>query len=331
MISAAPRSRFAPPAASATMSYPIVGLHHVTATVDLAQADLDFCVDLLGLRLVKKTVNFDNRHVYHFYYGDERGSPGTLWTTFPYHGRSVRIGTRGTGQVTVTSFSTPAGSLDFWKARLRNRGTAVRDEPPRFGEESIIATDPSGLAIELVATGRDSRAAWSGNGIGPDQAVRGLHSVTMTVQAPEATVALMTDLLGFAKVNEQAGRIRMAVNGDVPGHVIDIVYDAGAPRAANGIGTVHHVALAIAEPDAQVRLRDELIGRGYDVTALMDRQYFRSIYFREPGGVLFEIATMEPGFTADEPLETLGEALKLPPWEEENRGIIEAGLTPVNR
>jgi glyoxalase family protein len=311
------------------MSFPILGLHHVTATVDQAQADLDFCVDLLGLRLVKKTVNFDNHHVYHFYYGDERGTPGTLWTTFPYHGRSVRTGTKGAGQVTVTSFSVPRGSLDFWKARLRDRGTNVRDEAPRFGEESVIATDPSGIAIELVANDRDGRDPWTESGVDPGRAVRGLHSVSLVVQSPERTVELMTGVLGFEKVNEMPGRIRMAVNGDAPGKTIDIIHHADAPRAANGIGTVHHVALAIASPDEQVRLRDELIGRGFDVTALMDRQYFRSIYFREPGGVLFEVATIEPGFTADEPLPCLGQDLKLPPWEEEHRGIIQAGLPAI--
>ena len=311
------------------MRYPIVGLHHVTATVDEAQADLDFCVGLLGLRLVKKTVNFDNRHVYHFYYGDQTGTPGTLWTTFPYHGRNVRIGTKGAGQVTVTSFSVPEGSLDFWKTRLRERGTHVRHEAPRFGEESIVVTDPSGLAIELVATRRDARAAWTGSGVATDMAVRGLHSVSMVVQTPEKTVDFMTGVLGFEKINEIEGRIRMAVNGDLPGRTIDIVHDAAVARAANGVGTVHHVAMAIADPDAQIQLRDELIRRDHDVTALMDRQYFRSIYFREPGGVLFEVATMEPGFTADEPLACLGQGLKLPPWEEENRGIIEAGLAPI--
>jgi glyoxalase family protein len=160
------------------MAYPILGLHHVTATVDEAQPDLDFSVDALGLRLLKKTVNFDNHHVYHFYYGDERGTPGTIWTTFPYHGRGVPAGVKGAGQITVTSFSVPAGSLDFWKARLRERGTAIEDVEPRFGEESIVALDPSGLAIELVANDRDARNGWTASGVAPERAVRGLHSVS---------------------------------------------------------------------------------------------------------------------------------------------------------
>jgi glyoxalase family protein len=311
------------------MPYPILGLHHVTATVDEAQPDLDFCEGALGLRLVKKTVNFDNRHVYHFYYGDERGSPGTIWTTFPYHGRNVRVGTKGAGQVTVTSFSVPEGSLDFWRSRLKEHGTSVRDAAPRFGEESIVAVDPSGLAIELVANERDARPGWNAGEVPPAAAVRGLHSVSLSVQSPGGTVDLLTDLLGFQQVNEEEGRIRMAVSADLPGRTVDIIHDPDLPRAANGLGTVHHVAFAIETEDDQRRLREELIRRGINVTEVMDRQYFRSIYFREPGGVLFEVATIQPGFTFDEPLACLGQDLKLPPWEEPNRPAIEAGLAKV--
>jgi glyoxalase family protein len=310
------------------MSHPILGLHHVTATVDQAQPDLDFCVGTLGLRLVKKTVNFDNRHVFHFYYGDERGTPGTIWTTFPYHGRNVRAGTKGAGQVTVTSFSV-AGGLDFWRARLGERGLQVREGAPRFGEQSLVVADPSGLAIELVAAAGDGREPWTGGGVEAAAAVRGLHSVSLNVHEPSGTVELMTKVLGFSRVNEEEGRIRMTVNGGEAGRIVDIVHDAGAPRAVNGLGTVHHVAFAIATADEQLRLRQELVDRGVDVTAVMDRQYFRSIYFREPGGVLFEVATAGPGFATDETLGELGQALKLPPWEEPNRATIEQGLAPV--
>ena len=165
------------------MSSPILGLHHVTATVDDAQADLDFSVDALGMRLVKKTVNFDNHFVYHFYYGDEIGRPGTIWTTFPYKGKGVPVGLKGAGQITVTSFSVPAGSLDAWKTRLRALGYSLADAPPRFGEESVLVTDPSGLIIELVATDSDTRAPWTGGGIDDTSAVRGLHSVSLEVPA----------------------------------------------------------------------------------------------------------------------------------------------------
>jgi glyoxalase family protein len=309
--------------------FPILGLHHVTATVDDAQADLDFGIDALGLRLVKKTVNFDNHGVYHFYYGDERGTPGTLWTTFPYKGRGVRIGTRGAGQVTVTSFSVPAGSLDEWKTRLRSRGFTVTDAPPRFGEESIIVADPSGLVMELVASDRDERAPWASSAVPADAAVRGLHSVTLTVRDPTPTLEFMRDLLGFEVVNDMEGRVRVAVNGDEPGKTIDVAYSPSADPALNGIGTVHHVAMAITDGDEQRRLRNEIVRRGLQVTPVMDRQYFTSIYFREPGGVLFEVATLKPGFAIDESVPELGRALKLPPDAEADRNAIEAALPIV--
>jgi glyoxalase family protein len=308
---------------------PIVGLHHVTATVDDAQADVTFYADLLGLRLLKKTVNFDNHHVYHFYYGNERGTPGTIWTTFPYKGRGVPVGTKGAGQIGVTSFSVPSSSLPFWKDRLRARAIPVRDVEPRFGEESIAFPDPSGLVIELVANGRDARDPWTTAAIGRDSAVRGLHSVTMNIPNPAPTVRFMTSVLGFKVVNETDGRLRLAVNGDEPGRTMEIVHPPGMTRARNGLGTVHHVAMAVPTADDQLRVRKELVALGAQVTQVMDRQYFTSIYFREPGGVLFEVATLPPGFTVDETLEDLGRALKLPPWEEPNRAEIEAGLDRI--
>ena len=310
------------------MSSPILGLHHVTATVDDAQADLDFSTDALGLRLVKKTVNFDNHFVYHFYYGDEVGHPGTIWTTFPYKGRGVPVGTKGAGQITVTSFSVPAGSLDTWKKRLLERGYAVTDAPPRFDEESIIVTDPSGLVIELVANGTDTRAPWTAGGIDAKSAVRGLHSVSLEVRDPGRTVEFMREMLGFEVVNEMEGRTRVAVSGGGPGKSMDIVHAGDAAWAKNGLGTVHHVAMAIASDDDQLRIREELVGRA-NVTDVRDRQYFKSIYFREPNGVLFEIATMRPGFPVDEAVPDLGRGLKLPPWEEPNRPAIEAQLPNV--
>jgi Lactoylglutathione lyase and related lyases len=311
------------------MPHPILGLHHVTATVDDAQQDLDFCVEALGLRLVKKTVNFDNHHVYHFYYGNELGAPGTLWTTFPYKGHGVPVGKKGAGQITVAAFSVPAGSLEFWNVRLRQRGLEVQDVAPRFGEESILVTDPSGLAFELIANDRDARTPWTGGGIGAESAVRGLHSVTMVVRSPVKTLELMTGLLGYTIVNEAEGRIRVAVNGDAPGKTIEIVHAPDADAAVNGLGTVHHVAMAIADGDEQLRMRAELVRFGLHVTEVRDRCYFTSIYFREPGGVLFEVATVPPGFLIDEEAERLGQALQLPPWEEPHRAAIEHGLAPV--
>ena len=311
------------------MVHPILGLHHVTATVDDAQADLDFCLGVLGLRLVKKTVNFDNHDVYHFYYGTEFGAPGTIWTTFPYKGKGVRAGVKGTGQVTATSFSVPASSLDFWRRRLSAAGAAARDVTARFGEEAIQVDDPSGLSFELVGNDRDGRTPWTGSGVGAADAVRGLHSVTMVVRAMGRTKELMTELLGYRVEDEGANRTRFAAGGDGPGHFIDVVVDPHAEAALNGLGTVHHVAMAISNGDEQRRLREELLRLGLRVTDIRDRCYFESIYFREPGGVLFEVATIQPGFTADEDAASLGRGLKLPPWEEPHRPSIEANLPPV--
>jgi glyoxalase family protein len=308
---------------------PILGLHHVTATVDEAQPDLDFCLGVLGLRLVKKTVNFDNHFVYHFYYGDERGTPGTIWTTFPYAGRGVPVGRKGAGQVTATAFSVPTGSLGAWRARLAARGIAVTDIEPRFGDAAIAFADASGLAFEVVATARDERTPWVANGIDADDAIRGLHSVTILVRDRAKTLDLMTRLLDYRVVDESQGRVRMAVNGSAPGHFIDVAHDANADAAVNGLGTVHHVAMAIATEEEQLELREELLRYGSRVTEVRDRCYFKSIYFREPGNVLFEVATIAPGFTADEELTRLGRELKLPPWEEPHRAEIEATLTAV--
>ena len=301
----------------------------MTATVNDAQADLDFCAGALGLRLVKKTVNFDNHHVFHFYYGNERGVPGTLWTTFPYKGHGVRVGTHGAGQITTTSFSVPAGSLDWWRSRLTARGVDVRDVPARFGDAALACTDSSGLEFELVATDQDSRTPWTAAGVGPEAAVRGLYSVTMAVRSPVRTLELVTGLLGFTKVNEADGRTRVVIGDNTPGHVIDIVSDWDQPQGVNGLGTVHHVAMAVATGEEQRRLRQELLRLGLQVTDIRDRCYFESIYFREPGGVLFEVATVDPGFLIDEPLPSLGQDLKLPPWEEPYREEIQRGLPAV--
>lgn len=310
------------------MLHRILGLHHVTATVEEAQPDLDFCLNLLGFRLVKKTVNFDNHHVYHFYYGNETGTPGTVWTTFPYAGRGVRVGVKGAGQVVATSFSVPADSLDTWRRRLAARALVV-EETSRLGNEVLQFTDPSGLQLELIGTTTDPRRPWSGNGIDTDSAIRGLHSVSMVVKSLGPTLTMMVDLLGYVVVGQEGARTRVAAGGDAPGHLIDIIEDSHADDAVNGLGTVHHVAMAIGSAEEQGRLRESLLQMGRTVTEVRDRCYFQSIYFREPGGVLFEVATTTPGFTVDEDRLSLGRNLMLPPWEEPNRADIEAHLVPI--
>jgi glyoxalase family protein len=287
------------------VQHPIRHLHHVTATVDRDQPDLDFFAGRLGLRLVKRTVNFDNHHVHHFYYGTGRGDPGTIWTTFPYGGRGVPTGMHGAGQIVATAFSVPAGALDRWRSRLEADGVAAEEGP------------------------EDARAPWTGGGVEPDLAIRGLHAVTLLLRDRVPTATFMTGVLGFDVIASKGDRTRLCIGGDGPGHLVDLVEAGTAPSARNGLGTVHHVAFAIDGADAQLRLRQELVRLGTEVTPVRDRTYFQSIYFREPGGVLFEVATMAPGFTVDEPLARLGQSLRLPPWEEPHRAEIEAALPAV--
>jgi glyoxalase family protein len=307
----------------------IRSLHHVTATVTDAQEDLDFYTGLLGQRLVKKTVNFDNHHVFHFYYGNEAGTPGTIFTTFPYKGMGVRAGTRGVGQITMTSFSAPAAALEFWRKRLAAHGVAYEDEPPRFGEHAIRFSDPSGLVIRIVGSVSDTRPPWTLPDVGATSAIRGIHGVTLLVPDPARTIALLSEMLGGTVLAEGGGTTRVGISGDAPGQIVEVTRATDEPAAVNGLGTVHHVAFAIGDGEQQLAIREQLIRRGLRVTEVMDRQYFTSIYFREPNGVLFEVATIPPGFTADEPLAELGTALKLPPWEEPYRASIEAGLPAV--
>jgi glyoxalase family protein len=310
------------------MTAPILGLHHVTATVDDAQADLDFGAGLLGLRLVKKTVNFDNPFVYHFYYGDETGTPGTIWTTFPYRDHGVRPGRIGAGQVTATTFAVPPGSLGAWRDRLAAHNVATEAIVDRFGANGLALRDSSGLHIELLESA-DDRVPWTGAGLDDSMAIRGVHSVTLTSRAAASTVDFMTDVLGFVTAGLHRDRTRLAVGDQGSGHIFDVIDGHGRQPGVNGLGTVHHVAMAVRSADDQLEMRRRLVDRGVIVTPVQDRQYFQSIYFREPGGVLFEIATMSPGFAVDEPVETLGRALKLPDWEEPNRQAIEAGLPGV--
>lgn len=311
------------------MDTPIRSLHHVTATVDGAQEDLDFAAGILGLRLVKQTVNFDNHNVFHFYYGDEVGTPGTLWTTFPYRGWGVRQGTIGAGQVTTTAFSVPDGSLEAWSRRLADHGIASRPLDAAHGDSGLAILDPSGLQLALVATRDDPRVPWTGAGADTATAIRGLHSVTLSVRDPAPTVAFLREVLGFEVVHEQGDLTRLAVHGDAPGRRLDVRATPHAPAAVNGIGTVHHVALAIGSAQEQRELREELVARGHSPTEVRDRQYFTSIYFREPGGVLIEVATLPPGFEVDEARDSLGTQLQLPPWEAPHRDAIERGLPAV--
>jgi glyoxalase family protein len=250
-------------------------------------------------------------------------------TTFPYRGWSVPVGTKGAGQITATAFSVPDGSLDFWRTRLKEHGVAFVDDE-RLSAGTLAFLDPSGLVIEIVGAPDDVRTPWTRPDIAAESAVRGIHSVTLEVRDPARTLALLTGVLGFGIVDEDGPLTRVASGGSAPGHFLDIVRVQDGPAARNGLGTVHHVAMAVRDGDEQIRMRTELIRAGLEVTDVRDRQYFTSIYFREPGGILYEIATLPPGFSVDEDTAHLGCALMLPPWEEPYRAGIEAGLPRIS-
>ncbi|WP_041289215.1 ring-cleaving dioxygenase [Kribbella flavida] len=299
------------------------GLHHVTAVATDPQRNVDFYTTVLGLRLVKRTVNFDRPDTYHLYYGDESGRPSTLLTFFPWP--EVPAGRQGSGLTTATAFGIPPESLGWWQRRLADHQVDA-DPPVRRTDEEVLAfRDPDGLVIELVAADGDSRSGWDGaSGVPAEHAVRGLHAITMTEADLGPTADLFADL-GMSLDAESGDRARFAMAGDEPGTLVDLVAGAGEKGRQAG-GTVHHVAFRAPDQETQAQWRLQLIEAGAKVTEILDRQYFTSIYFREPGGVLLEIATDQPGFTVDEPLLELGRSLKLPPWLEPTREQIENSL-----
>ena len=302
------------------------GIHHVTAISGEPQRNVDFYAGLLGLRLVKKTVNFDDPETYHLYYGDGPGNPGTIMTFFPWaHAPGGRI---GAGQVVVTSFSIPATSLGYWTERLVEQGVRFEKPRDRFGETVLTFEDPDRLRVELVAT-EDGRPEWAGGTVPSEHSVRGFHHVALAVETTESTVRLMTESLGFRQVDRSEGRVRLSAGEGGPGNTVDVISASGFPRGSMGVGTVHHVAFRVPDDETQVALREEISALGYNVTPVLDRNYFRSIYFREPGGVLFEIATDPPGFAVDEAEAELGTHLKLPPWLEPRRDKLEEVLPPL--
>ncbi|NDJ78450.1 MAG: ring-cleaving dioxygenase [Chloroflexi bacterium] len=299
-------------------SLDILGLHHVTAIAGRAQSNLDFYMGILGLRLVKRTVNYDDPATYHLYYGDDVGHPGTIMTFFPWPG--ARAGQRGTGQATVISFSIPPRAIPYWIDRLDDYGMTFEGPERRWDEEVLTVYDLDGLHLELVAhhDAADERFAWQRGPVPLDVAIRGLFGVTITVEGFATTSSLLLDTLGFQLVAESGNRFRYQV-GYGPGAVLDVVcLPAGLPGRVE-TGTVHHVAWRVPDAAAQLAWHDRLVDTGLNVSPVLDRQYFRSIYFREPGGVLFELATDPPGFTWDEPVPRLGEDLMLPPWLENLR------------
>jgi glyoxalase family protein len=315
------------------------GIHHITAIAGDPQPNLDFYTETLGLRLVKRTVNFDDPGSYHFYFGDNIGSPGTIITFFPWPG--ARRGARGSGQVTTVSFAVPHNSIACWKERLRANHVIAEEIAGAFGNETIRFLDPDELVLQLVVipsevegsrretlkvTPRDPSTPLR---FAQDDEILGFAAPTLEVRNPHQTENLLTEILGFEFVAEENNRRRFRGSGPNASAEIDLVLsEAGFGQIA--VGTVHHIAFRAADDDEQLKMREQLVARGLNVTPVIDRQYFHSIYFREPNGILFEIATDGPGFLIDEPADSLGETLKLPPVYETKRDEIERVLPPIH-
>ena len=308
------------------MDNKILGIHHITAIAGDAQCNYDFYTQLLGLRLVKKTVNFDDPGTYHFYYGDSVGTPGSILTFFPW-GNRVHKGRPGAGMATEIGYSVPKGSLEFWEERLKEFNVIHRPLSERFGEQFIQFEDRDGLILNLIVPSvTDDRKPWTTDEVKEDVATKGFHSVVLTEKDTAGTDKVLTDIFGYKLLSQQGDRYRYATDATSTANIVDVVED---PKAIPGVvagGTNHHVAFRVINEEVQMNLREKIVSAGYNITPKIDRNYFYSLYFREPGGVLFEIATDNPGFAIDEPVNDLGTHLKLPAQYESSRERIEKVL-----
>jgi glyoxalase family protein len=305
----------------------ITGIHHVTAIAGDAQKNIDFYTGILGLRLVKKTVNFDAPEVYHFYYGDEAGHPGSIITFFPYGG--LIGGRQGKGMLNTTTFSVPESSLDYWLQRLKRFRVEHKKPQERFDRETVVYfEDEDGLGLEFVFNDRDTRTGYTNGPVPPQHAIKGLYSVEIWEEGYERTAALLTEQLDHQLIAEKGNRFRFAAI-DSPGAYIDILCTPDTLKALAGSGTVHHLAFDTPDRKTQEEVRLKIVKRMLSPTPVLDRNYFNSIYFREPGGVLFEVATSGPGFTIDESRGHLGEELRLPSQFDEDKEHLEKNLAPI--
>jgi glyoxalase family protein len=302
----------------------ILGLHHVTAIAGGAKRNFDFYTRILGLRLVKKTVNFDDPHTYHFYYGDRHGTPGSILTFFPWE--NIQQGRRGTRQVTEISYSVPEGSLDFWQKRFEARNVIYNKVAEKFGEPYLTFLDPDGLKFELVATAQDNRDPWETAEVGAGNATRGFRSITITTNKLQPTADVLVNIFGYRLLQSHVNRYRFITDATENANIVDVVEVPGEVAGHVAGGSVHHVAFRVKDDEVLMRFRDRIINAGLHITEKIDRNYFYSLYFREPGGVLFEIATDNPGFAIDESVETLGSSLKLPAQYEGRRQEIISHL-----
>lgn len=304
----------------------ISGIHHITAIASDPQRNLDFYTRVMGLRLVKLTVNFDDPGTYHLYFGNRQGRPGSILTFFPWPG--IPRGSSGNGQVSATTFAVRPAAVEFWRTHLAERGVLTDDAGSRFGEEILRFNDPDGMALEIVGTTLAiPEDAWRTDAIPSEAAICGFHSATLAEEGYERTASLLLSM-GMQLIGNEGTRFRYAA-GAGPGTVIDVVCSPATRPGRLGAGTVHHIAWRTPDDAQQQSWRDSLVASGYNVSPIMDRAYFHSIYFREPGGVLFEIATDSPGFATDEPVDHLGERLMLPRFYEAQRAIIESSLPPL--
>jgi glyoxalase family protein len=307
----------------------VLGLHHVTAIAGNAKRNFDFYTKVLGLRFIKKTVNFDDPNTYHFYYGDETGSPGTILTFFPWEG--IQTGRRGSRQVTEIGYSVPSGSLQFWEQRLQEHNVIYNKVAEKFGEQYLTFLDPDGLKFELtVSKNPDERQGWTRGGIAEANAIKGFHHVTITTNKMEKTAEVLTAVLGFRLQETVVNRSRFQSDYVTAAGIVDLVEAPGEAAGHVAGGSVHHIAFRVKDEATLMYFRDKLVALGLNITEKIDRNYFYSLYFREPGGVLFELATDNPGFQVDEALEELGTHLMLPAQYEQHRSQIESSLPKLD-
>jgi glyoxalase family protein len=308
----------------------ILGLHHITAIAGDAKRNFDFYTKVLGLRFIKKTVNFDDPQTYHFYFGDYEGTPGTILTFFPW-GSAVRQGRRGAGMATEIGYSVPKGSLEWWKKRFEEKNVIFNNIAEKFGTRYLTFLDPDGLKLELTETDEtDNRKPFETDEVKANVATKGFYNVTLTLNDAKPTAAILTNVFDYKLIAQEGNRYRYATDAIATANIIDIVELPAENHGLGANGTVHHIAFRVKDDAMQMALREKIEALGLHITPQIDRNYFHSLYFREPGGVLFEIATDNPGFTVDEPVEELGKNLKLPVQYEPQRKKIEAHLVPLN-
>lgn len=307
------------------MENKVSGIHHITAIAGNAKRNYDFYTGVLGLRFIKKTVNFDDPGTYHFYFGDEVGTPGTILTFFPWE--RIGKGRQGSGMATEIGYSVPENSLQFWRDRLKRFQVTITGSGRRLGEEFLSFEDPDGLPLTLIIpSATDIRKSWETPEVKAAVATKGFHSITLSLASVTGTAKVLTDIFDYALLQQEGNRYRYMTHAVDSASIVDLLEVPGAGRGVNAGGTIHHVAFRVKNEEVLMEYRERVLGYGLNITPKIDRNYFFSLYFREPGGVLFELATDNPGFTVDEPVHELGAHLKLPPQYEGRRAEIERVL-----